>query len=867
MNENPSLNYIKNRLSLRKPQAISLDILDDLIDNILSDIDNTQKIKYIKSKYKWFTDFDRDFPSLCFALATGVGKTRLMGAFVAYLYMTKNIKNFMIIAPNITIYNKLKKDFTDEGSEKYVFKGLREFVQNPPKIVTGENYKQQGKETLWDSDITINIFNIDKINKDEQSIKSLSEYLGQSYYDFLCDMDNLVILMDESHHYRADRGMKVLNELNPILGLELTATPQVERSGRTVKFNNIVYDYPLREALLDGYVKDPFVATKKDFNPSNFDSDELDKIKILDGIRIHQNTKVSLEEYAKDNNLNVVKPFAMIICKNIEHGQHVLDFIKSPEFFNGYYKDKVLFITSKDGKTEKDENVEKLLFLENPLSKIEIVVHVNMLKEGWDVTNLYTIIPLRRSASQTLTEQTIGRGLRLPYGKRVGNDIVDGLTIVSHDKYQEIVNEAHKETSIFKVSNIKYVEDIDLEEKEIISSKSNWELEFDKLITNETDSKKKVDLCIKREINRIVAENHNLDKTTFDSSNIKENIISLVNNNTKVDSKIIESNYNKIIQNDMDNIIKEYRKNIINIPSISTNRHNVIEQEYKDFNFDYEKILSFKPLPDSMIIQHLDDGETFEIKFNNSKSIYSNPKELLFEKILAYPSIEYEKCADILNSKIEEYISKLSEKYNTDEIINIIFSYSNYIVKDFATQLKSNVEIIDNSFDEPVIKEYSNILQGNYKKYKNDDILQYTEPVEKSVVPKKIFTGFKKTYHNIYKFDSNTEKDFSIILENSDSVLRWLRPAPNQFNIYWSPNNKYEPDFIVELENFIYMIEIKAENQVNNDEVQLKKQAAEKYCDIVNDYGKTHNIKKWIYIIIEDSNVKTNYSFDRYISE
>ncbi len=60
-------------------------------------------------------------------------------------------------------------------------------------------------------------------------IKRLSEYLGESYFEYLTSLDDLVLLMDESHHYRADRGMEVINELNPILGLELTATPQVER--------------------------------------------------------------------------------------------------------------------------------------------------------------------------------------------------------------------------------------------------------------------------------------------------------------------------------------------------------------------------------------------------------------------------------------------------------------------------------------------------------------------------------------------------------------------------------------------------------------------------------------------------------------
>ena len=267
-----------------------------------------------------------------------------------------------------------------------------------------------------------------------------------------------------------------------------------------------------------------------------------------------------------------------------------------------------------------------------------------------------------------------------------------------------------------------------------------------------------------------------------------------------------------------------------------------------------------------MIIQHLDDGETFEINFNNTKSIYSNPKELLFEKIISSPSIEYEKCADILNDKIDKYLKLLSKNYNIDEIINIIFYYSNYIVKEFTNQINSHVNIIDDSYEESIVMEHSRILSGNYTKYKSDDILKYTDSVDKSEVTKKVFSGFKKTYHNIYKFDSSTEKDFSIILENSSSVIKWLRPAPNQFNIYWNKENKYEPDFVVETKNDIYLIEIKATNQVEQEEVQLKKVAAEEYCDIVNDYGKTHDLKKWHYLIIEDIDVKTNYSFDRYMS-
>ena len=135
-------NQIKNRLSLRPPQSDSLDILSILADKLelKKGADLTAELAIVNALYPTCTDFERNFPSMCFALATGVGKTRLMGAFVAYLYLEKGIKNFFVLAPNLTIYNKLIGDFENASSPKYVFQGIGEFVHSRPRIVTGDNY-------------------------------------------------------------------------------------------------------------------------------------------------------------------------------------------------------------------------------------------------------------------------------------------------------------------------------------------------------------------------------------------------------------------------------------------------------------------------------------------------------------------------------------------------------------------------------------------------------------------------------------------------------------------------------------------------------------------------------------------------------
>ena len=134
---NKTANEVRCRLSLRKPQAESLEILSEIADVLTLKKDMnleeaSARIKEIGARFeevKRFSDFEREFPNICFSLATGVGKTRLMGAFIAYLHLAKGINNFFVLAPNLTIYNKLIDDLGNPASPKYVFKGISLCIQ------------------------------------------------------------------------------------------------------------------------------------------------------------------------------------------------------------------------------------------------------------------------------------------------------------------------------------------------------------------------------------------------------------------------------------------------------------------------------------------------------------------------------------------------------------------------------------------------------------------------------------------------------------------------------------------------------------------------------------------------------------------
>ena len=450
-----TVSKIKYAMSLRTPQEEALSYLDAISTHCDYKRDDKETIEAAASEYsennrKVRTKFD--FPSFCYNMATGIGKTRLMGACIYYLYKTKGYKHFFILAPGNTIYDKLRNE-SNPAHPKYIFKGL-EAEMGRPRVWDGENYDQypvkyeQGSLFVDQmSEIQLFIFNIGKIfnsKTDTQfNFHKFKETLGASFADVLAQFDDLVICMDEAHHYYAPASMKAINYLKPILGLEFTATPKSP--------SNVIYSYDVARGAAEGYLKIPVVMGRS--NIAGYSQDDIEEMKIRDGLTLHEHRKTVLREYCANNELDYVKPIVLIACKDTDHAKKIRALIDSDDFMNGKYKGKVIEIHSKQTGEESEENVRLLLSIENAKNPIEIVLHVYKLKEGWDVNNLFTIIPLNAAKSDILAMQTIGRGLRLPFGEQTGNEDLDTLDIVAHDHYRELVDEI-RSSDVFRYRDL-----------------------------------------------------------------------------------------------------------------------------------------------------------------------------------------------------------------------------------------------------------------------------------------------------------------------------------------------------------------------------------------------------------------------------
>ena len=168
-------------------------------------------------------------------------------------------------------------------------------------------------------------------------IKRLQEVFGESYFEYLARLTDLVLLMDEAHRYRASAGARAINELKPILGLELTATP--------LNFKNVIYSYSLGDAMADGFVKEPAVATREDFNARCLSADRLETIKLEDGVHYHEHVEVELDRFHRTGR-PLVHPFMLVVAQDTNEARRLRAFIESEGFFNGRYKGKVIEVHS-----------------------------------------------------------------------------------------------------------------------------------------------------------------------------------------------------------------------------------------------------------------------------------------------------------------------------------------------------------------------------------------------------------------------------------------------------------------------------------------------------------------------------------------
>jgi type III restriction enzyme len=867
MNPDQAMAAISARLSLRAPQKESLQLLARAAEvlPLVKDQDLDECLKAITALSPSVTNFERDFPSLCFALATGVGKTRLMGAFIAYLAKIRGLKHYFVLAPNLTIYNKLVEEFRNPNHPKYVFRGLPEFASNPPEVITGDDYDSGRMFRGYDDSLYINVFNISKINSEVRGgssprIRKLSEYLGTSYFDYLSSREDLVLLMDESHRYRATQGAKAINELKPILGLELTATPRT--SSPAAEFKNVIYSYPLSAAMADGFVKEPAVVTKENFIVSEYSDDELERVKMEDGIRVHEHTKVELETYSRQTGKPLVRPFMMVVAQDIEHAGAVEQLIKSPEFFEGRYAGKVITVHSQQSGELKDEMVARLLAVEQTHDEKapEIVIHVNKLGEGWDVTNLYTIVPLRRFAAQILTEQTLGRGLRLPYGQKTGVKSVDTLHVVAHDKFQEIIDAARLPNSLIR-EQVVIGRDIPLGPIRPVTVKPNLTPTVAtpgvaaKQGALVFESQEEADVSVAAL--KIIQQHSYLPASeALKLPEVKQLLAhELQAAYNAVEQPALEGADVKPpvdIQKVLEKTIEAHISKTIDVPLILLKPKDVVRVTFLDFELDVAGIHN-QPVATNLIVEELRTENRWKLRNDDVMSLPEPIEGILVDLVKVKSDVDYSANSTLLYKLAGQMVAHLrSYLSNEEDVRNVLINQRRPYSELIYAQMQQHKRVSEVEYEAVVKKGFIQLKDLNFGEPISETPRHFTLPLEiKSKIREQSFCGFTKCLYDIQKFQSNPERVMSVILERDPSVIKWMKPVTGQLPIRWKGGD-YDPDFIVECDDFKLLIEPKRRDQIETREVQAKALSAFTWTTHASEHARENGAKPWKYLLVPD---------------
>ncbi|MDN5893932.1 MAG: DEAD/DEAH box helicase family protein [Nocardioides sp.] len=378
--------------------------------------------KALETIVQSIVDANGDYMEMVADLATGVGKTFLMSSLVDYL-ATQGVRHVLVVTPGSVIQAKTLANF-DAAHQKYV-----PGAEHTPVIITPDNFRAGSvSAALRDPHgLKVFVFNVQQLirPKDTTSrkVRDVDEHLGAALYEYLHDADDLFVIADEHHiyHEKAKAFSGAIRDLQPVGLVGLTATPS------KADLEKVVFQYTLGEAIADGHVKIPVIVYRRDGTKD-------ERTQLADACQLLRVKTEGYDAYrATLDDAPAVKPVLFVVAGSIEHASEVGQLLAQP----GYVGDPaaVLEITSQSS----DEALSALAEVESASSPIRAIVSVNMLREGWDVKNIAVIVALRKLASQTLTEQILGRGLRLPFGARTGSLPVDQVDLVAHDSYQQLL--------------------------------------------------------------------------------------------------------------------------------------------------------------------------------------------------------------------------------------------------------------------------------------------------------------------------------------------------------------------------------------------------------------------------------------------
>lgn len=799
------LEEVRHRLSLRTPNHQAV-----------------ESVAYMLSQH--YDVEEKQEPLECIVdSATGVGKTYIMAGLIEYLAgIDTPARNFLILTPGRTIRDKTIRNFTP-GDDKALTAAMRADLV----VVTADNFDSAAiAKAITDTSKTkVYIFTVQALTKPDtdagRATYEYQEFLGASFYDWLGTLDDLVILADEYHCYRGPAFSKTIANLNPELVVGVTATPDPKDE------DLVVYRYPLAKAIEDEYVKIPVLVARQD--------DRSDaQTKLLDGVTLLKHKERVSEAWAAENDRTSARPVMLVIAQTIEEAEAYRDILDSEGFDGGAWVNKTLLVHSKLTGDDKEKALAELDAVEDPESPVRIIISIGMLKEGWDVKNVYVIASMRASVSEVLTEQTLGRGMRLPYGKYTGEQMLDTVEVLAHEKYEALLK------------------------KRQALSQSMVDHRILAQVRTTGDGKK----VVRKKTEEV--ENPFEDEPTPAPHTGEEGVLTSEKPVEHVQSL---DDHLKQIEDRAKDVPDEARTHLP-LPDRQPIRIPYVQRVAQAQAVSLNQVHEMKPFEDlGTALKHEAGDELIrtalkakggKIKGQKAEDIVEalhldTPLETsrkgLMDRVMKVKGVERRKSELNAAAAIVDTVIEAMGDTAAENLSAYFDRAARRLESAVSKQIRERARI-DVVFDDRVQIADLDKPRTARRKHETD----HTDTFQRSLA----YNGWEKNAYEYAWFDSSTEYKAAGAVDADDNVVVWARLHRNDIPITWTQEGReYNPDLVV-VEEFdgkrtCWLVETKMNKEVTSAEVTAKKRAARTWANTVNNSGQTDG--RWQYLLLSEDDV------------
>lgn len=821
--------------------TISVDL--DTLEAVASRLDlrdpNKEALDSLAFELAHHFDIDRKPPPFECVIdsATGVGKTYILAGGIEYL-AAQGVRNFVVITPGSTIRDKTVAHFTP-GHRKSLLPNL----DSRPYLVTSDNFNSPVTRAVLDDDsqVKIYVFTVQSLtaptSKQGRKTHAFQEGLGAGFYAHLSQLEDLVVFADEHHCYFGPVFSDAIASLDPFAIVGLTATP-----ARNTPENQIIFRYPLAAAIADTWVKTPVIVARRD--------DRNDAVtKLADGVRLLGYKDEAAKAYCAEHGLRAINPVMLVVAQNTAEADEFAGILSSENFDGGRWLDSILVVHSNLSGQKKEAALTALESVDDADSRVRIIISVGMLKEGWDVKNVYVIASMRASVSKVLTEQTLGRGLRLPFGRYTGHEMLDTLEVLAHEKYDALLRSAgvlneqfidKRTRSVLRHNSAGHLVPVsettevkpqlvlgDSDEAEFATSGGERGSFHAASLAAESGGVAVESLEARARSMGSVLGTQQMEVVTYEPRAGMPSIFVPILRMTAIETKFSLAD---ITDHDM---FRKLGRQIAAAPDTELRRMRVSARVFTS--------------ADGLRHTELVTASTLDrLQASSSLIPLLDIRKNLVDALLAAPVVPKRRSqAYPANQIVDAFIDGIGP----DKVEDVLSAYGDRA----AARLVRLVNTEHRRFlAAPQFEEVVELRSlGKSRPCKRKVLLDRSGKFVKSAA----YDSFERSLYGVDWFDSAPERAVANIAEESKDVACWVRLQVGEMPILWrSDGREYNADLIVvEAGGAHWVVEIKADDTADNADVQAKRAAALRWVNHVN--ASEQVVPEWHYALVTETDI------------